>query len=146
MSSDSRRHPAFPTGRIIAALTATVVGVWLLLRLLASAWPAGAIDAGALAAACAAAAGLLPVAAMARGGVMPIAWGYFIGAAGRVVIAILALLLAARRSDLPVDVMAVALMAAHLPLLAVEAAFVGRYLWRCDERPRVAVTALKGNA
>lgn len=139
-------HHALPAGRIIAVMMAAALAAWLLLRLLLPTWPGRAIDAGALAAAFAAVAGLAPVAAMARGGVMPVVWGYFIGAAGRVLIAIFALMLAARRTELPVDVMAVALMATHLPLLAVEAAFVGRHLWRCDERPLVPVTPLKGNA
>jgi hypothetical protein len=76
--------------------------------------------------------GLVPVAMLARGGLMATVWGHFIGAAGRLAVVLLALVLVSRRGDLSIEVMTVALLAAYLPLLAVEASFVGRYLWSLD--------------
>jgi hypothetical protein len=132
----------------MAALLFTAAAMWLLLRALlpgvfgtgasGGAAPGGAasiraaVDAGVVAATAGAVIGLVPVAAMARGGVMATVWGYFIGAGGRVVVALAALVLASRSGHLAIEVVTVGLLATYLPLLAVEAGFVGRYLWRLE--------------
>lgn len=124
-----------PTGRIMAMLLGVAVLMWMGLRVvmprLFAPDAVHATDVAALAAGGGALVGLLPVSAMARGGVMPTVWGYFMGAAGRALVALVALVVA-RQRGIHVEPMAVAMMTIYLPLLAIEAGYVGYYLWRLD--------------
>ncbi len=76
--------------------------------------------------------GLLPVAVGYRLGVMGTAYGYFIGAGIRVLICILATVMALR-SDWAIRAWLTTLMGLYLPLLMLEAGLVGRYLWKLND-------------
>ena len=76
--------------------------------------------------------GLLPVMAGCRLGVMGTAYGYFIGAGIRVLICILATVIALR-SDWLIRPWLTTLMGLYLPLLMLEAGLVGRYLWKLND-------------
>ncbi len=149
MSTRTDNSPAFASSRVLALLVGVAWLAWALLRVLLPQAFGGAVtravDVAALAAGGGAVVGLLPVAAMARGGVMSTVWGYFMGAVGRAVIALATLVLASRQ-DVAIEPMAVALVLIYLPLLGLEAGFVGRYLWRLDDRLRSVGAVVKGNA
>ncbi|MFP4145811.1 MAG: hypothetical protein ACLFV3_11785 [Phycisphaeraceae bacterium] len=74
---------------------------------------------------------LAPVAGLARRGVMPTMVGYFAGAAGRVLICLAVVLLAVGLWEMPAAA-AVLGLSLYLPLLLIEVAWIGRYLWSLD--------------
>lgn len=76
--------------------------------------------------------GILPVALLGPLGVMPTIFAYFGGAVARVVLSLLAAIVAVRLAHLPPLPVAAALMVMYLPLLFVEAGLVGKYLWSKD--------------
>jgi len=79
--------------------------------------------------------GVLPMGVLGPRGVMPTVCGYFFGTGLRLVICF-GLFLFVRSKDLfPIEPMAVALVLTYLPLLFIETAVVGRYLWNKDSRP-----------
>ncbi len=79
--------------------------------------------------------GLLPVAALGPLGVMPTVWAYFAGAALRLAACLGVYMLVATQGNTPTVPLAVALAMVYVPLLFVEAAIVGRYLWAKDFLP-----------
>lgn len=76
--------------------------------------------------------GILPVALLGPLGVMPTIFSYFGGAVVRVVLSLIAAVIAVQGARLPALPVAVALMTMYLPLLFVEAGLVGKYLWSKD--------------
>lgn len=76
--------------------------------------------------------GVLPVALLGPHGVMPTVYGYFIGAALRIVLSLAAGVVAVRVLALPMEPVALTLVGVYLPLLFIEAGIVGRYLWQKD--------------
>lgn len=75
--------------------------------------------------------GLLPVSIACRWGVIPTAYGYFIGAGTRVVICLVTTVVALRLGW-PAGPWATTLLGIYLPLLFVEVGLVGRFLWCQD--------------
>ncbi|MCC7193708.1 MAG: hypothetical protein IT444_13110 [Phycisphaeraceae bacterium] len=75
---------------------------------------------------------ILPVGMLGPLGVMPTVYGYFLGGAARVVICLIMGVVLVKAALLPVGPVMVTLAAMYLPLLFVEAALVGLYLWKKD--------------
>lgn len=85
--------------------------------------------------------GLAPVAMLGHRGVMPTVAGYFVGMFVRLIGCLGGFLLVMAWTDLPTTPIVSTLAATYLPLLVVEAAIVGRYLWRKDFLDRSGVEA-----
>lgn len=79
--------------------------------------------------------GLLPIYLLGPLGVMPTIYAYFGGAAVRFALSLLGLVWMVKALSLPAGIAAVVMVAAYLPLLAVESALAGRYLWLKDSLP-----------
>ena len=75
---------------------------------------------------------LWPVKVLGPKGIIPTVWGYFLGAAVRLLLCLIASVWAVTRFGLHEHQVMVMLVVAYLPLLFVEAAWVGRYLWLKD--------------
>ena len=75
--------------------------------------------------------GLGPVALLGPAGVMPTAAGHFAGAVVRFIAGLAALVLGLGQLHLPAAGLVLGLTI-YLPLLLIETALVGRYLWRKD--------------
>lgn len=75
---------------------------------------------------------VLPVAACGPSGVLATAWGYFIGAGARFFACLAAYAWVCLEGLGPVKPLALSLAGFYVPLLAVEVAIVGRYLWSWD--------------
>lgn len=131
-------HPAFPFARAAIALTAATAFMlaqawwfvpWLcgdqpitrqaVLAVFALAWVASILS-------------IAPVALLGAHGVMAAAYGYFIGMAIRLPLCLAGVIILNRRADMPANALVAALAMSYLPLLAIEATFMGRYLWNKD--------------
>jgi len=77
--------------------------------------------------------GLAPVAAMRSRGDKAMTKGYFVGAGIRTSVCVAMTVGSIQLGGLPVGPWATALMGVYIPLLFVEAAIVGRYMWRRNE-------------
>jgi hypothetical protein len=89
---------------------------------------------------------LIPVAIVGRRGVMPTVTAWFAATLVRLPGCLILAAVAVRSEWLPGPAMVAALGVFYVPLLLIEAGFVGRYLWRKDDQqddlPKVAeVTA-----
>ena len=73
-----------------------------------------------------------PVIVLGSRGVGPTVWAYFVGAAVRVVICLMAAVVLVKRLAYPLEPVMITLVMLYLPMLFVEAGFVGRYLWLKD--------------
>ena len=102
--------------------------------------------------------GIVPVALLHRRGLLPTVHGYFLGAAIRVVVCILATVIAVRSDRVPAGPWVTTLLGMYLPLLFLEVALVGRSIWdrpadlangsldagsRCDAQGNVFVETLR---
>lgn len=76
---------------------------------------------------------LIPVAIMGRGGVMPTVIAWFAAMLVRLPGCLILAAIAVRNAWLPGSAMVAALGVFYVPLLLIEAGFVGRYLWRKDD-------------
>lgn len=75
---------------------------------------------------------VLPVGVLGRLGVMPTVYAYFLGAAARFVICIAGGFLLVKAQGLPAAPVMLTLAIMYVPLLFIESALVGRYLWKKD--------------
>ncbi len=64
---------------------------------------------------------------------MPAVYGYFIGMAARLTVCLIAANIANHVYGIPGSPMAATLGILYMPLLMVEVAFVGRYVWLKDK-------------
>lgn len=78
---------------------------------------------------------MLPVAVLGPLGVMPTIFAYFGGATMRLMLSLAAAVAAVKFAALPPLAVGLSLTVMYLPLLFVEAGFVGRYLWAKDFLP-----------
>jgi len=76
--------------------------------------------------------GLAPIAWMGPRGVMPAITGYFIGMGARLVVCAAAAIVGIFLLDYPINPLLLTIAGIYIPLMFVEAALVGRYLWRLD--------------
>ena len=76
--------------------------------------------------------GLLPVAMVSQQGLMPTVYGYFVGAAIRVIICIVASVIAIASVKTPAGPWATTLLGMYLPLLFLEVSLIAQYIWRID--------------
>jgi hypothetical protein len=83
--------------------------------------------------------GLLPVHVFGPRGVDPTIAGYFSGMFGRVIVCVLAGWLGVVWLDMPLAAVSLSMASVYLPLLMIEAALVGRYLWQKDGLAGVAM-------
>lgn len=77
---------------------------------------------------------LVPVAAVWRRGVVAAVSGYFVGAAMRFAMCLVAAVLAVKVWAMPAAIVMITLAAAYLPLLFLEVAILTKQLWRLDGR------------
>ena len=84
---------------------------------------------------------ILPVGVLGRLGVMPTVYAYFLGAAARFVICLAAGFLLVKAQGLPAVPVMLTLAIMYLPLLFIESALVGRYLWKKDALGKPAADA-----
>ena len=130
----------FPTWRAGVWLTAVALAAGAVAALIARAWT-GAVDAAhaavfsAVVTWAAAILGLIPVAKAGPQGVDATVRAYFIGMAGRLLLCLGAGAVGVYILALRADALLLSLAATYLPLLFVEAALVGRYVWLKDPRP-----------
>jgi len=133
---------SFPIGKTAVFLTTVAVGSWAVLAgPIGSIYGGGAdvheaVRLGVMLAWVSAVVGVLPVSVTGPSGVMPTVWGYFIGMGLRGSVCFGALVWARWHGRWPVEPLSVAVAATYVPLLFVEAAIVGRYLWTKDFRFR----------
>lgn len=80
-------------------------------------------------------AGIVPVALLHRSGLLPTVHGYFLGAAIRVCVCILATVIAVRSGRVPAGPWVTTLLGMYIPLLFVEVALVGRSIWDRSANP-----------
>ena len=133
----------FPIGKTAVLLTALAAGAWVVLdKPIGSIYGGGtdvhaAVRMGVVLAWASAVAGVLPVGVLGPSGVMPTVWGYFMGMGLRGSACFAALGWTKwQGGPWPIEPLSVAVVATYVPLLFVEAAIVGRYLWAKDFRPR----------
>lgn len=136
--NDTQNQPGFPLPQATVWLTATAAVCW------AVAWYAavalhgdtpGVRSAVYLAGAAvwgASLVGIAPVALLGQQGVMATVWGYFIGMGIRLALCLGLYLAVVSRGLLPGQPVATTLAVMYVPLLFVEVALVGRYLWAKD--------------
>ncbi len=74
--------------------------------------------------------GLAPVVVAMPTGMMPMVYGYFLGAGLRVGLGLLAVVVGVKVLAMPAGPVAVTLLAVYLPLLWIESSLIGRQLWR----------------
>ncbi len=142
-----RGQDSFPTGILLASLLGTTAGLfllgwWAFPRLFADAEAARAcLLLGAGTVGLLAVLGVAPLAVMGPLGSMPTVYAWFIGTGIRMVGVVLALAVGVKLLDLPPLPLVTAIMGIYLPLLAIEAAVAGHYLWikdrsgGADQRP-----------
>jgi len=78
---------------------------------------------------------LAPVWALGPRGVMATAYGYFGGAALRLILCLGGGIAIGKALDVSTQVVIVALAGVYVPLLMIEVGFVGRYMWLKDSLP-----------
>jgi hypothetical protein len=131
-------QPAFPLIKTLGTLLAVALalaGVSAAVIPWAFGFPAGALP-GVLAMAGVVTFSLLlsvlPVGMLGPLGVLATVYGYFAGAAARFVICILAGFLLVKVQGLPAGPVMITMPVMYLPLMMIETAMVGRYLWKKD--------------
>jgi hypothetical protein len=154
MPSSTRQHafPAVAAGCALVATTGLIMAAgWMLpvtLRSLpADSWRQCLTAAGVI---CGLSAllGVAPVALLGHRGVMAAAAAYFLGMGMRLIVCLGAAAVVSHAESLSGPLFAAALALFYLPLLAVEVAYVGRYLWQMDlaVRPPGPAPAALGQA
>ncbi len=137
----------FPARKAALWLTAVSLALWAVIAtVVTTAWPHldRAHESVALTVAVvwgATILSLIPMVTVSRRGVIPIVSGYFVGAALRFAISLVAAVLAVKVWDMPVNVVLITLAVTYPPLLFVETAMVGKHLWRFDTKRRTGLHA-----
>lgn len=144
----AERQPAFPLFGATAALTgAAVVMGGLAWTLTPRFFGDASLDDAQVASAAlmasvlvwaATVATLLPLAILGPRGVMPTVFAYFAGVGARVIACLGGALVLIVGAGKPADAVLISLVAVYLPLMFIEVAIVGRYLWAKDASFRLA--------
>lgn len=142
-------QPGFPLALSAACLTATaavcLAAAWGVITTMYgdSSETAAVINLAGVAVWAASIVGVIPVALLGKQGVMATVAGYFVGTGIRLALCLGLCMAVVSRDLLPVGPMAVVLVMMYVPLLFVETALVGRYLWAKDfiDPSRVIVAA-----
>jgi hypothetical protein len=138
------RQPAFPTVRVTVLLTVAagllLAAAWIIVGKLSGGDAyRGPVLFAVLSVWLAMVVGVLPVHVFGPRGVDPTIVGYFSGMLGRLIVCVLAGWLAVVWLGMPLTAVSLAMAGVYLPLLMIEAALVGRYLWQKDGLPGVAM-------
>jgi len=135
MASQSQVQASFPLGTALLLMSGVAALIYIVVRLAVGVYYGDAVEVSravngaALVVYVSGIIGVLPAAALARFGLMPVVYGYFCGAAVRVLAVLIATVVAVAAMALPAGPWAVTLFALYLPLLFLEAALVGRFIW-----------------
>lgn len=131
------RHPAFPVFMIglyltLAATALYGLAAWIVPHLFQGPLTALAVAVTAAVVWAASLIGLAPVALLEKRGAQRFVVGYFVGAASRVVICLVAAVACVKAFELPIRPVMITLVAIYLPMLFLESGLVSWYLWRKD--------------